>query len=176
MLGREFRDDEEGPSAPATVMLSYSAWQTRFGADPNVLGRTVTLQSPWLSGGEPHVVIGVLPSAFYMPMAAQAEFWATIRGQQGCWDVRRCRSLEAVARLADDVSLEAASSNMTAVLEQLRADYPEHHREPEVARLVPLPKRRAWERSVHPPDAARRRRTFVADRRHQRCGPGHGSV
>src|SRR5713101_870823 len=62
LLGRGFRNDEEGPSAPGTVMLSYGAWQTRFGADPSVLGRTVTLQSPWLAGGEPYVVIGVLPS------------------------------------------------------------------------------------------------------------------
>jgi predicted permease len=138
MLGREFRDDEEGPSAPATVMLSYGAWQTRFGADPTVLGRTVTLQFPWLAGGEPHVVIGVLPPEFHFPMAAEAEFWATIRGHQGCWDARRCKSLEAVARLADDVSREAASSNLTAVMAQLRAEYPEHHSEPAVAKLVPL--------------------------------------
>ena len=89
MLGRAFRDDEEGPSAPATVILSYRAWQTRFGADPTVLGRTVTLQFPWLAGGEPHVVIGVLPPGFHFPMAAEAEFWATIRGQQSCWDARR---------------------------------------------------------------------------------------
>ena len=138
MLGREFRDDEEGPSAPATVMLSYSAWQTRFGADPTVLGRTVTLQFPWLAGGEPHVVIGVLPPEFHFPMAAEAEFWAAIRGQQGCWDARRCQSLEAVARLADDVSREAASSNLTAVMAQLRAEYPEDHPEPIAAKLVPL--------------------------------------
>lgn len=138
MLGRDFRDDEEGPSAPAAVLLSYSAWQTRFGADPTVLGRTVTLQFPWLAGGEPHVVIGVLPPEFHFPMAAKAEFWATLRGQQACWDVRSCQSLEVVARLADDVSHDAASANMTAVMAELRAEYPEHHREPAVAKLVPL--------------------------------------
>ena len=139
MLGREFRDDEEGPSAPATVMLSYGTWQSRFGADPAVLGRTVTLQFPWLAGGEPHVVIGVLPPEFLFPMAAEADFWATIRGQQPCWDVRSCQSLETVARLADGVSPEAASANLTAVMAQLRAEYPEHHREPTVAKLVALP-------------------------------------
>src|SRR5919197_36105 len=138
ILGREFRDDEEGPFAPATVMLSYSAWQSRFGADSEVLGRTVRLQFPWLAGGEPHVVIGVLPPEFYLPMAAEADFWATIRGQQACWDVRSCQSLEAVARLAGDVSAEAASANLTAILAQLRAEYPEQHREPTVAKLVPL--------------------------------------
>lgn len=139
ILGREFRDDEEGPSAPATVMLSYGTWQSRFGADPAVLGRAVTLQFPWLAGGEPHVVIGVLPPEFLFPMAAEADFWATIRGQQPCWDVRSCQSLETVARLADGVSPEAASANLTAVMAQLRAEYPEDHREPAIAKVVALP-------------------------------------
>jgi macrolide transport system ATP-binding/permease protein len=139
ILGRDFRDDEEGPSAPATVMLSYGTWQSRFGADPAVLGRTVSLQFPWLAGGEPHVVIGVLPPELLFPMAAEADFWATIRGQQACWDVRSCQSLESIARLADDVSPEAASANLTAVMAQLRAEYPEHHREPAVAKIVGLP-------------------------------------
>lgn len=138
ILGREFRDDEEGPSAPATVMLSYGAWQSRFGADPAVLGRTVTLQFPWLAGGEQHVVIGVLPPEFLFPMAADAEFWAPIRGQQACWDVRSCQSLETVARLANGVSPETASANLTGVMAQLRAEYPQHHRGPTVAKVVPL--------------------------------------
>ena len=119
-------------------MLSYSAWQTRFGGQPDVLGRTVTLQSPWLLGVEPHVVIGVLPPDFHFTMAEHAEFWATIRGPQACWDVRSCRSLEAVARLADDVSMPTATANMTAVLEQLRREYPDDYRDREIAKLVPL--------------------------------------
>jgi macrolide transport system ATP-binding/permease protein len=99
-LGREFLWDEEGLSALPAVVLSYSAWQRRFGGSPDILGRTITLQSPWLSGAEPHVVIGVLPPDFHFALAEHAEFWATIRGPQACWDVRGCRSLQAVARLA----------------------------------------------------------------------------
>lgn len=138
LLGREFHPDEEGPSAPPTVVLSYSAWQTRFGGSPDVLGRTVTLHSPWLAGGKPHVVIGVLPPDFHFTMAEHAEFWATIRGFQACWDVRSCQSLETVARLANGVSVQMAAVNVTSVLEQLRREYPDHHRDPTVARLVPL--------------------------------------
>ena len=137
-LGRDFRVDDEGPSAPPTVVLSYSAWQTRFGGSPDVLGRTVTLQSPWLAGVEPHVVIGVLPADFHFTMAEHAELWATIRGSQACWDVRSCRSLEAVARLARDVSMPMAAANVTSVLDQLRGEYPDHYRHREIANLVPL--------------------------------------
>jgi predicted permease len=137
-LGREFHPDEEGRSAPATVILSYRAWQTRFHARPDVLGQSVALQSPWLSGTEPHVVIGVLPAGFHFTMAEHAEFWTTIRGSQPCWDVRGCRSLEAVARLADGASVQTASANVRSIVEQLRHEYPEHHRHSEVAKLVPL--------------------------------------
>jgi predicted permease len=138
VLGREFLPDEEGPSAPPTVMLSYSAWQTRFGGRPDVLGRTVTLQSFWLGGPEPHVVIGVLPRQFQFPIAEHAEFWATIRRPQACWNVRSCRSLQTVARLAPGLSAQMASANMTALVEQLRKEYPDDHRNPEIAKLVPL--------------------------------------
>jgi macrolide transport system ATP-binding/permease protein len=138
VLGRDFLSDEEGPSAPAAVVLSYSAWQARFGGRPDVLGRTVTLQSPWLAGAEPHVVIGVLPPDFHFALAEHAEFWATIRGTQACWNVRSCRSLQTVARLAEDVSMEMATANMTSVIEQLRGEYPDDHRNEEIGKLVPL--------------------------------------
>lgn len=74
VLGREFHQDEEGPRASPTVMIAYGAWQTRFGARPDVMGQIVVLQ------GEPHVVIGVLPRDFHFAMADHADFWATIRG------------------------------------------------------------------------------------------------
>jgi macrolide transport system ATP-binding/permease protein len=137
-LGREFLSDEEGRTALPTVVLSHSAWQRRFGGSPDILGRTITLQSPWLSGAEPHVVIGVLPPDFHFALAEHAEFWATIRGPQACWDVRGCRSLQVVARLAHDVSMQRATAEMTSVIEQLRAEYPEHHRNQEIGKLVPL--------------------------------------
>ena len=138
LIGREFAPDEEGTATAATVLISYDAWQRRFGGSRDVVGQTVSLQSPWLGDAEPHVVIGVLPPGFHFPMAEHAEFWATIRGAQACWAVRRCRSLQAIARLADNVSVQAASAEMTSVLEQLRREYPDDHRNAEVAKLVPL--------------------------------------
>jgi macrolide transport system ATP-binding/permease protein len=138
VLGREFRPDEEGRVAPPTVVLSYSAWQNRFGGSGDILGRHVTLQSPWLSDAEPHVVIGVLPRDFHFALAEHAEFWATIRGPQACWKLRACRSLQTVARLAHDVSMQRATAEMTSVIEQLRAEYPDDHRNQEIGKLAPL--------------------------------------
>ena len=138
VLGREFLPDEEGPSAPPAVMLSYNAWRTHFGGDRGVLGRTVTLQSSWLASAEPHVVIGVLPPDFHFTLAEHAEFWATIRGRQACWEARRCRSLQAIARVAAGVSMPMATANITSVLERLRTEYPDDHRYHEVGKLVAL--------------------------------------
>jgi predicted permease len=131
VLGREFHRDEEGPAAPPTVILAYGTWQTRFGARPEVLGQTVSLQ------GEPHVVLGVLPRHFYFPMAGQADFWATIRGPQACWALRGCRSLETVARLADGVSVQTATAELDTIVQHLRSEYPDPN--PATAKLVPLP-------------------------------------
>jgi macrolide transport system ATP-binding/permease protein len=130
LLGREFQSSEEGPAAAPTVMLAYNAWQTRFGGDPDVLGRVVTLQ------GEPHVVIGVLPSDFHFAMADQADFWAAIRGPQVCWEVRTCRSMETVARLADGVSMQMATADLDALVQELQAQYPDPT--PETVKLTPL--------------------------------------
>jgi len=138
LMGRDLGPEDEESTAPPAVLISHSAWQRRFGGSPEVLGKTLTLQSPWLAGAEPHVVIGVLPADFHFPMAAQAELWAPIRGPQACWDVRSCRSLEAVGRLTDTASMDAATAEMISILEQLRREFPDHHRYAEVAKLVPL--------------------------------------
>jgi len=138
VLGRTFDPNEEGNGAPPAVVISYAAWQKRFAGSPDVLGQTVTLQSPWLGNAESHLVIGVLPPGFHFPMTQQAEFWATIRRPQPCWGNRNCRSLESIARLADGTTAQAASAEMTGILEQLQREYPDQHRSAEVAKLVSL--------------------------------------
>jgi macrolide transport system ATP-binding/permease protein len=131
-LGRDFRSDEEGPGSPATVILSYSVWQSRFGGSPEALQKTVILE------GEPHTIIGVLPRGFHFAMAGHADWWTTIRGNQYCWAHRGCNSLEAIGRLGKGVSRETAAANLTSTLEQLRRQYPADHQNPEIAKLVPL--------------------------------------
>ena len=69
ILGRDFRAGEDLPSAARTVLLSYAAWQARYGGAPNVLGESVTLN------GAPHVIVGVLPRHFHFAPAEPADFW-----------------------------------------------------------------------------------------------------
>jgi hypothetical protein len=58
MLGRALQAADDRAGAPPVVVLSESAWRTEFDADPAVIGRAIHL------GGEPYVVVGVLPSSF----------------------------------------------------------------------------------------------------------------
>jgi len=63
-LGRNFTAEEDRPNAPKVALLSYGLWQSRFGSDPAVVGRTVSLD------GRAARVIGVLPRGFEFPTLA----------------------------------------------------------------------------------------------------------
>ena len=126
ILGRDFQQSDEGLSAPATVLLTYGTWQTRFGGRADVLGQSLML------GGEPHTVVGVLPRDFYFALAGPAEFWLTIRGAGPCWQRRGCRSLQGLARLPDGVSPQIAAAGLDGVMQELREQHPDSNREQSV--------------------------------------------
>src|SRR5258708_9093872 len=60
-LGRLFVPDEDLPGRTATALLSYGTWARRFGSDPGVLGRKITLN------GVPYEIVGVMPRSFSLP-------------------------------------------------------------------------------------------------------------
>jgi len=120
VLGRDFYAGEDLPSAPRTLLMSYSTWQRRYAGSPDVLGRVVTLD------GEPHTVVGVLPREFHFAPAEPAEFWVTIHATSGCMIRRGCHGLYGVARLKDGVSIQAALQNVVAIAKQLEKLYPEN--------------------------------------------------
>jgi putative ABC transport system permease protein len=68
-LGRAFRDAEDVRGAPRVVMLSHGLWVRRFGADPRVLGRSVSIN------GESHEIIGVMPDGFRPLLVTGAAMW-----------------------------------------------------------------------------------------------------
>lgn len=114
-LGRTFHPEEEGP-AHRVAVLSHGLWSRRFGADPGILGESLTLN------GTPYVVIGVMPEGFAHP--SSAELWVPFT-----FDVeqlsRGSHFLFAVARLQPDRSLREAQAEMTSIAAQLEAEYPE---------------------------------------------------
>ncbi len=130
VLGRDFSADDS-VAAARTVLLSYGAWQKRYGGRPDAIGQTVTLD------GKAYVIIGVLPGSFHFAPAEPAEFWATLRGDGECDKMRACHDEYGVARLRDGVSFTAAAADIKAVAEQLQREYPDSNRD-RAAVLLPL--------------------------------------
>ena len=116
VLGRDFSQGEDVPSAPRTVLLSYSAWQKRYGKRADILGQAVSLD------GNPNTIIGVLPRDFHFAPAEPAEFWTAEHDESSC---RGCHWLFGLGRLKDGVTMEMAAANMTAIAKQLELQYPD---------------------------------------------------
>ena len=78
ILGRDFAAGEDKPSASRTVLLSYAAWQNRYGKRADILGQTVMLD------GNPNTIVGVLPKDFHFAPAEPAEFWTAEHDESTC--------------------------------------------------------------------------------------------
>src|SRR5580698_459323 len=131
ILGRDFAAGEDLLSAPRTVVLSYAAWQKRYGGRSDVIGQSLVLDE------KPHTIIGVLPRDFHFVPAEPAEFWTTLHPEPGC-DLRRgCHGMNGVARLKDGVTLQQALANVTSIAQQLEREYPDSNRD-QGAYVTPL--------------------------------------
>jgi macrolide transport system ATP-binding/permease protein len=122
-LGRDFYEGEDLPEAPRTAILSYDAWQSRFGGRDDILGQTVILD------GAPVTIVGMLPREFHFAPAEPAEFWTTLTGTTGCEKRRGCHNLYGVARLKDGVSLDTALADVKSIAAQLEKEYPDSNRD-----------------------------------------------
>ena len=122
LLGRDFYTGTELPVDPHAVMLTYQAWQQRFGGREDVIGRAVTLD------GAPHTIVGVLPQHFHFAPQGRAEIWATVHATGPCEARRSCHNLEGVGRLEDGVSLDTAREHMQSIAARLERQYPDSNR------------------------------------------------
>ncbi len=122
ILGRDFRSGEDLAGAPRVAVVSYAAWQTRYGGRADAVGRTVTLN------GDPHVIVGVLPRDFHFAPVEPVDFWTTLHPTKGCDARRSCHNMFGVARLADGVRVEAAAANIAGIARQLEQQYPDSNR------------------------------------------------
>jgi len=126
-LGRDFYDGEDAAGPARTLLLSYGAWQKRYGGRADVLGQSVTLD------GDSYTIIGVLPREFHFAPAEPADFWG-IQKPQSC---RGCHGLFGIARLKNGVTFKAAMADIAAVAKQLEKQYPDSNRD-QAAFMLPL--------------------------------------
>jgi putative ABC transport system permease protein len=116
-LGRGFRAEEDAPGRASVIVLSHGMWQRRFGGDPGVLGRSISLS------GAAFTIVGVMPAAFRFP-ARQTEYWVPL-GLNPANASRGGHYLGVVARLKDGVSVRQADAEMRAISERLALQYPD---------------------------------------------------
>ena len=129
ILGRLFTEEEEHPGHDGVILLSYATWQTRFGGDPNVVGRTLIFDA------KPRTVIGVMPEWLKYP--AQTTMWAPL-GLDGEQRARRdLHRNRVIARLKDGVALDTARTEMKTIGARLAAQYPFFNREASVI-VIPM--------------------------------------
>jgi predicted permease len=128
LLGRVFRDDEDRPNAGKTAIIGEGLWRRRFGADPQIVGKTIRLSD------HRHTVIGVLAAGTEPPSHYHGgldEIWtplgATYTPQQ--WNQRGRHNWMVIARLKPDITLAQADAEMRSIGESLAREYPDTNRE-----------------------------------------------
>ncbi len=131
ILGRDLRPGDDQANAPRSVLISYGAWQRRFGHRGDVLGQTVILD------GKPNIIVGVLPSDFQFAPAEPADFWATERADGGCEKDRGCHNIFGVARLKPGVSFATAFADIKTIADNLARQFPDSNRD-QNAFMLPL--------------------------------------
>ena len=131
LLGRTFVDDEQWEGRSRVAVLSYGLWQSAFGGDPSIVGKTITLS------GRGYDVVGVMPRTFFFP-GRDVQLWLPFGyAPQLMTTARRPHWLGVVARRRPDVSFEQARQDMTAIARDLEKQYPDTNTQMGV-RLEPL--------------------------------------
>jgi predicted permease len=137
ILGRNFLPEEEESADVALVTKNF--WQKRLGGDPNVIGRSITLD------GTPHTIVGVLPNmpATWFGANPIAEVWTTkpfqIPGFSYEQMMRGAFFLRVVGRLKPGVTVQQARAALSSLEEIYRAQYPNNIDSALVTTLRTLP-------------------------------------
>ena len=130
-VGRDFEPADQLDGGEPVAMLSYSVWQSRFGADPDILGRRLNLNGTMVT------VIGIAPREYggIIP-GFSAEIWMSLAGMRPVFgnyvgntiDNRGDHWFQVKARLAPGVTPPQAQAAMTALADRLAEEFPEFNK------------------------------------------------
>jgi predicted permease len=120
MLGRPYSADEEVPGRTQVAILSYKLWQSRFGGDPSIVGRTLRLNA------EQVTVIGVMPPSFGYPLFwGPIDLWRPMTIPRHIVEDRNNHFFTAVGRLRPGVTAAQAEAQLKPLLARWAHDYPQ---------------------------------------------------
>ncbi|HKP94095.1 MAG TPA: ABC transporter permease [Chthoniobacterales bacterium] len=111
-LGRTFLPEEQGAGAPRMVVIGHDLWQTRFGADPHIIGRSIELDT------EPFTIVGVMPARFQY---AGTSFWFPFP-----FEIREAsqRWYTVIGRLVPGATLVSANAELRAIAGRIAQTQP----------------------------------------------------
>jgi predicted permease len=120
MIGRSFVPEEDRAGSAPVVILGHRLWQSRFGGDPGVLGRTISLDN------QRYTVVGVLPAGFHL--LRWPDLWMPIGQFNDDLTEHVHHAFNTVARLKPDVSLAQARDEINRLNQQEAIKYPDAHK------------------------------------------------
>jgi len=117
ILGRSFYEEENQPGKDAVAVITHSLWQRRFGGDPNIINKTISLNSVT------RTIIGVMPEHFNFPKGS--EVYAPIALTPELVRSRGSHSYYVIGRLKQGVSIGSAQTDIDTIASRLEKQYPE---------------------------------------------------
>ncbi|HKE57564.1 MAG TPA: ABC transporter permease [Pyrinomonadaceae bacterium] len=121
LLGRMFSAGDDELGAEPTVVVTHGTWQRRFGSDPGIVGKSLTLSD------ESFKVIGVLPANFHYAPLGSPELFIPFNPSAENRSRRYMHYVRVIGRLKDGVSLAQAQSDMNRVLGDVAQLDPKFH-------------------------------------------------
>jgi putative ABC transport system permease protein len=117
VLGRVFEASEAGDQAQ-TIVISTPFWQRQYNGDPQVLGKTMTIE------GAMSTIVGVMPAGFAPFYGANIDLWEPINPQNARYSARIDHWLTPIGRLKRGVTIQQAQADMDVIARQLESEYP----------------------------------------------------
>jgi putative ABC transport system permease protein len=121
-LGRLIAAGDTRAGAPPVVMISYDLWQTRFGSDPNIIGRGVQFVA------SRRQIIGVLPKGFHFPPNSPTDIATPMTVPTSAPTQRRNGWVPALGRLKPGQSIASVAAELDALSREFESRYPEQNR------------------------------------------------
>jgi putative ABC transport system permease protein len=126
VVGRFFTADEDRPDGPPVVVLGHGLWQRRFGGQPDIVGRTLTLDA------RPHRIVGVMPARLPLPGMFACEFWTPAAYSRAHADTTFWTGDNIVGRVRRGVTIAAAEGQLNTILRAREQRNPSRRRGREV--------------------------------------------
>jgi putative ABC transport system permease protein len=141
LMGRTFLPEEDRPGSNRVVVISHGLWQRRFGSDPSVLNKTLTLD------GNSYTVVGIMPESVTFPQgmglpaffdfSARTDLWTPLALTDEETQNRHSHHIAVVGRLKAGVRVEQAQAQLGNLARQLEQQYPDDNKDWGAA-VVPL--------------------------------------